>query len=179
MTVFYLLRHGYANYDFPEKNDLGILARQLAPLTYEGCRQIEEVAQKLRNFSAELILSSPITRALQSAAILSRRLDLPINVELDLHEWMPYLTCTTEQQNLIRNAYREIMGHNEDLPHPPIADWETLFSLRQRVQNVLRRYIDLSNVIVVTHGVIISGLTGEEVQPAGFQRYRYEHATNF
>lgn len=37
-------------------------------------------------------VSSPYTRALQTAAIISQKTNIDITVEMDLHEWMPDLT---------------------------------------------------------------------------------------
>lgn len=41
-----------------------------------------------------MILSSPYTRALQTAAILSRELNIDLQVEFDLREWQPDGGCS-------------------------------------------------------------------------------------
>jgi broad specificity phosphatase PhoE len=50
---------------------------------------VEAALQQIRPLDIRLILTSPMTRALQTAALLSRALDLPLAVEFDLHEWVP------------------------------------------------------------------------------------------
>lgn len=84
--MFYFIRHGST--DYSERNtkiyqDFGV---NLAPLSPEGVQQIKASAKDSRLQGADIILSSPYTRALQTAAILSRELCADIIVETDLHE---------------------------------------------------------------------------------------------
>ena len=84
----YLVRHGKT--DYSEKNTkiyqgFGV---NLAPLSASGIAQIQKTAKDPRLKKARLIVSSPYTRALQTAAILSKELGLDIAVETDLHEWI-------------------------------------------------------------------------------------------
>ena len=48
--------------------------------------QAEAAARDPRLKNAEFIVSSPYTRALQTAQIISRETGLPVAVDLDLHE---------------------------------------------------------------------------------------------
>lgn len=174
MTVFYLLRHGHANYDLADEKRFEGITRHLVPLTSRGLAQIGSIIDEMGSFHAEIIVSSPITRALQSAAILSRRLDLPLEVEFDLHEWIPDLTFTFDQESLIRNAYREMISLDGEWPQNRPKNWEPLSCVRQRVKNVLRRYCSFSSLIVVCHGVIITSLTGKEVDTGNYQTYVFD-----
>ncbi len=178
MTVFYLLRHGHANYELAKEKRLGEMTRHIVPLTPQGLDKVEQIAEELSSFHAETIVSSPITRALQSAAILSRRLDLPLEVEFDLHEWIPDLTFTNDQESLIRNAYREMISFNGEWPPELPRNWEPLSSVRQRVKNVLCRYCSFGRVIVVCHGVIITSLTGKEVKTGNYQTYTLDRGSH-
>ena len=63
--------------------------RSFAPLSEKGIHQAEMTAIDDRLKSAELIISSPYTRALQTASIISRETGLKICVEVDLREWEP------------------------------------------------------------------------------------------
>jgi broad specificity phosphatase PhoE len=171
LTVFYLARHGYANYELADKQRLKGAFRDFIPLTSFGCNQIKQASQQLNKLQAEIIISSPMTRALQSAAILSHLLDLPLEVEFDLHEWIPDLTFTYNQSILPRVAYAEMMSLNGEWPKNEYRDWEPLSSVRQRVLDVLKRYCNLNHVIVVCHGVIISSLTGQEIDTGDYLPY--------
>ncbi|MBI3972625.1 MAG: histidine phosphatase family protein [Chloroflexi bacterium] len=77
MTSFWLLRHGETDWQLAGERRLIGAANDLVPLTHRGIEQIESAAVTLRQSAPQLILTSPMTRALQSAAILSRALDLP------------------------------------------------------------------------------------------------------
>jgi len=87
MTAFMFMRHGEFDYTFCDERKFIGHGRDLAPLSDKGIRQAEEAAKDPRLLGAELIISSPYTRALQTAAILSKQLRLDIKVEVDLHEW--------------------------------------------------------------------------------------------
>lgn len=86
--MFYLIRHGEPDYSEASTkmyHDIGI---ELSPLTENGRIQIKKVAEDPRLQNASIIISSPFTRALQTAAILSKELGLDMIVETDLNEWM-------------------------------------------------------------------------------------------
>ena len=79
--MFYFVRHGKT--DYSQKNTMFYQGwgTQLAPLSETGVAQIERTAQDERLRGAELILSSPYTRAVHTAAILSRALGAPIAID--------------------------------------------------------------------------------------------------
>src|SRR4051794_3116079 len=86
MGTVYLVRHGETDWALVNGRRLIGAANDLAPLTSEGTSQILAAAERLRDERVGLLLASPMTRALQSAALLSRVLDVPLQVEFDLHE---------------------------------------------------------------------------------------------
>ena len=86
--MIYFIRHGQADYSEKDSKIYQGFGNHMAPLSPRGIQEIEETAADPRLHQAKLILSSPYVRALQSAAILSRRLQLPLQVETDLHEWL-------------------------------------------------------------------------------------------
>ena len=85
MTVFYLIRHGEPTYQ--PVNDRNFIGHglDLAPLTEIGIQQLKETSKDNRLKNCEVIVSSPYTRALQSASILSKELGIDIEVDVDLH----------------------------------------------------------------------------------------------
>ena len=79
MAFFYLIRHGEPDYcNMLEKGFYGF-GRSFTPLSETGVKQAEKIAKDKRLKTAELIVSSPYTRALQTAAIISRETGLKIN----------------------------------------------------------------------------------------------------
>ena len=83
------IRHGEPDKNIIDSRGFVGMGRDMAPLTEKGIRQAEEVALNSNLENAQVILSSPYTRALQTAAIISRRTGLEIKVEVDLHEFIP------------------------------------------------------------------------------------------
>jgi uncharacterized phosphatase len=126
---------------------------------------------RLRAVGAEIIPSSPTTRALQSAALLSRALDVPISVEFDLHEWIPDLTWRYDQEAVADAAYREMMDLSGEWPAGETRNWEPLSKVRERVTAVLGRYTHLRRLIVVMGNVAIYSLTGQDLRTGTFTEY--------
>ena len=88
MALFYLIRHGQPDYEAVNKLGFYGFWRSFAPLSECGLKQAEETAKDIRLLDADLIICSPYTRALQTAAIISREIDKEIVVEPELHEWV-------------------------------------------------------------------------------------------
>ncbi len=61
--------------------------------------------------SLYIIVSSPYTRALQIAAIISKNRQLNIKIELDLHEWMPDLSFQYSSKEQASKANRLCIEH--------------------------------------------------------------------
>jgi broad specificity phosphatase PhoE len=76
MTLFYLIRHGEPYWEINEQYKLKGHGRDLAPLTPNGVKQVYITSKDKRLKEAEIIVSSPYPRALQTAAILSKELQL-------------------------------------------------------------------------------------------------------
>ena len=76
MTI-YLMRHGEPTYRDTTALGLPGMGAELGQLRPEGIRQAEEAAKDPRIQDADLIVASPYPRALQTAAIVSRRIDRP------------------------------------------------------------------------------------------------------
>ena len=74
MTTFYLVRHGEPTYKPVDVRKFIGHGRDLAPLTKNGIEGVKKTANDSRLKNCEIIVSSPYTRALQTAAILSKEL---------------------------------------------------------------------------------------------------------
>ncbi len=85
MTKFIMVRHGEPDYSFVKLRGFIGHGNDLAPLTNKGIEQIKNAAKNSRLVDAEIIISSPYTRALQSAAIISGMLGLNIQVEIKIY----------------------------------------------------------------------------------------------
>jgi broad specificity phosphatase PhoE len=173
VATVYLVRHGETDWALVNQRRLIGAANDLAPLTDEGARQILAAAERLRRAHVGLLLASPMTRALQSAALLSRALEVPLHVEFDLHEWVPDLTYSWDSPAQVVAAYEDLLRAGGEWPaEDPRPRWEPRSAVRRRVQGVLARYAGLDTTIaVVTHAGVITALTGHDAALAEVVSY--------
>ena len=169
MTTFYLIRHGEPIWDLAAGGSLKGAERgwaaHIIPLTDKGISQIENASKSLSTEGPQIVISSPMSRALQSAAILSRILDLPLRVEFDLHEWICGWRDSMELVGETEAEMRELGG---EWPIGETRDWEPMSSVHGRVSRVLERYQTFQRVVVVCHEMVIFSLTGKKMGYAEF-----------
>ncbi len=153
-----LIRHGEARYDEVRLRKYPNQGFDLGKLSDLGVSQAEKVSKDKRLLDAELIISSPYTRALQTAAIISKNTNIKLTVENDLHEWMPDVDFTSSP--LVGEAYNDyIKNRGIDTPNK-IINWETYENLKKRTHNALKPYINkYKKVIVVCHGIVMTTFT--------------------
>lgn len=167
MARFILIRHGEADYSLAETRRLRGMGRDLVPLTAAGVAEIERAAEGLPPLS--LLLSSPMTRALQTAAIIAVARTVPVVVEFDLHEWLPDLTCMYDSVNAVAAAHEEFMRLGGEWPEGETCSWEPRSSVAARVRAVLGKYDhETKSVGVVCHGGVIEAVTATFVATGGW-----------
>lgn len=154
MALVYLLRHGEADYQPIREREWPGAAADLAQLSRVGVEQARVAAEELAEVGATTLVASPMTRALQTAAILAGRLGLPLSVQFDLREWPDGRPCT----------------------------WEPLSQLRERctaaLQNVIREPPGHEVVIAACHQMVIWSLTGDRrTQPGAWRAIDFPNGT--
>ncbi|MNI26772.1 putative phosphoserine phosphatase 2 [compost metagenome] len=171
--TFYLIRHGEPQWDINEQYKLKGHGRDLVPLTNKGVNQVYLTAKDQRLKGAEIIVSSPYPRALQTAAILSKELGLEIMVEFDLREWQPDLTFEYDSLERLKE-----LGDDYDANHgvyPPGVNkpWETKELLKNRMEKAIDKYLEFQKVIITGHGMAFRTLVGEvgEIPHASILEY--------
>ena len=124
--------------------------------------QAERVALAPELLNCQLLLSSPYTRALHTAAIISRVTGLHLRVEMDLREWQPdrtHLYDSTKDVWASQDAYDAHKG-----VHPPGEPplWESTAEMIARLPPVLDHYLHegWDKLAIVAHGMVIGRLTG-------------------
>lgn len=155
MTTFYLIRHGEPDWALNEKYKLKGHGRDLPHLTQRGIEQAKEAATDSRLKNSEIILSSPYTRALQTAAIISKEIDVDIVVEFDLREWQPDLNFETDNLEDLKRIIQDYEKNNGIYPLGEKRTWETKEMMKNRMDLVLKKYSGYSFVSVVAHEQII------------------------
>lgn len=159
--MFYFVRHGKTDYTARNTKIYQGFGVNLSPLSETGVQQIQATARDPRLQGADLILCSPYTRALQTAAILSRELNVEIAIETDLHEWLANRNYIYEDDAVAESAYAAYEAAGGCPPSGEIPLWEDAAAIRARVLPVLRQYAHLPCVIVACHGMMIQAVTGK------------------
>lgn len=162
-----LIRHGKPDYAPVDERGFIGHGRALAPLTPEGVEQAECAADSPELKGVQLLVASPYTRALQTAAIISRKTDIPLTVEVDLREWQPDMTyqCRTSEESFA--LHQDFWACKGEYPEGESRKWETINQIIARIDPVYRRYYDAGyeKIAVVAHGGVIRRLTGKGIVP--------------
>lgn len=145
----YLIRHGQPDYSWINSND-NIMTSSYAPLTEKGVQQAIELRKKI-NINDKIIISSPFTRALETARYLANGKE--IIIENNLHEWLPSKSYNyvINDFSVINNAYKNNNGEFCD-----DYDYETKQELYDRMQKMIDKYKDNKKVIFVCHARLIA-----------------------
>jgi broad specificity phosphatase PhoE len=155
VTKLILIRHGEPDYNYVTERGFKGHGMDLGQLTSEGIQQAKAAAKDHRLDGAQLIVSSPYTRALQTAAIISKERSLDIDIELDLHEWLPDLKFDYISDEEVGVSARECTACRGEYTDEEPKNWEKLSSVAARAFKSLEKYLDYDKIIVVTHGVVM------------------------
>lgn len=162
----YMIRHGKADYSYGDTHNFIGHGHDLAKLDEEYIGDVIETSKDKRLREALLIVSSPYTRALQTAAIISKETGLDIKIEHDLREWEPDITYQYKAKEM-KEYYKDYHKNNGIAPLNKLVKWETKEHLRNRVQSVIDKYKDYECIIFVFHQMAIQSVTNiEKIEPA-------------
>lgn len=142
-----LIRHGETDWTKARR----LQGREDIPLNVEGLAQADAVAEYLRATDWDCILSSPLSRAVQTAEVIARKLYLPDVIKDACFMERDYGKASglTPKERKLRFPDRQ---------YENMEDWE---ALRDRVYGGLTRYIRAcrgKNMIIVSHGAAINAL---------------------
>ena len=156
------LRHGEPDKACVDERGFIGQGRDLAPLTELGIRQANEVSNNPKLEGGQIVISSPYTRALQTAAIISKKTGLDINVEVDLHEFIPDKTFMVRGEEENKSLHIDFMKCQGKYPEGEIRKWETISEIIKRSKAVMDKYYNLGykKIIIVAHGGVIRRYTG-------------------
>nr|DAM47274.1 MAG TPA: broad specificity phosphatase [Caudoviricetes sp.] len=152
------VRHGEPDYRELEERSYTGFGMDLAPLSEKGRQQAQELCQNSLLQSADLLVTSAVTRALETAFYVSCATGLPLRVEPLLHEWQVYESGTDNFEKA-RTMFLENKG--ELPPNSPIQ-YETAEEMKARFLETMIKYRDYQTVIVVTHNMLIRQFVSDE-----------------
>ena len=161
-----LVRHGQSEFNVVfsvTRRDPGIRDPRL---TEEGRRQAEAAAEALAGHGIERLIASPYSRALETAEIVARRLDLAITVEPLVGERAAFACDVgTPRGDLMARWPHLTLDHLAEEWWPALEESEDRLSARCTAFRAhMTTQPDWRGVAVVSHWGFIRGLTGLTVQ---------------
>lgn len=161
-----LLRHGQSEFNAAftgTRRDPGIPDPKLTPL---GHAQAEEAAEQLAGEGLRRILSSPYTRALQTAQAVARRLALPIIVTPQVRERYAFSCDIGSPASELKRAWPGIdLDHVEEIWWPAIEEPDHQIEARAALfRGEMAALPDWADTLVVCHWGFILAMTGERKQ---------------
>ena len=168
----YMIRHGVPDYSYADEHGFIGHGNDLSQLDMNFIGDVFKTAKDERLKNAELIISSPYTRALQTAAIISKENNIDIVVEPDLREWEPDLTYQYKGVNM-RDIFKDYVTCGGIKPTDRKVNWESKEELRKRIENVINKYKETNKcVIFVYHQTAMQSIIGNvKFEPAEIVEY--------
>ena len=150
MTQLYIIRHGeYIHSDEPPY-DLG--------LSSEGILQAQKLRDRLarENLDVDVLISSSMARAIQTAEILAPVLKLQFEIEPDLDEWRNQgVNGLTEAELASQFDSLPADQHAYISPGPGLETWgEFGFRVCNALNRICQKYSNMTMAIVAHGGTI-------------------------
>lgn len=145
-------------------------------LTAEGRRQIAAAAESLSQLSLRRVVSSPYTRALETAEIVVSRLNLPVAIEPLVGE-RGHFACDigTARSKLLRRWPQHHFGEFGEEWWQFGESEETFATRCHKFREAVAALEDWPEVLVITHWGVIRSLTGRSVANGEWVRF-HPHA---
>ncbi len=156
---FYIFRHGEC-----PLNVTGHVQGQSidGELTERGRQQAHLVGKKLRNRHIEIIISSPMKRARQTAAIVACHIGCPIIYDerfIEVNMGVAEGLHTSEIERRYGTLYKKWRNCKLDDTQTRFDGGETKAEVRGRIFEALNEYVSENryiNIAVSAHGIVIS-----------------------
>jgi broad specificity phosphatase PhoE len=136
-------------------------------LSEEGRQRTERLAGHLIQYHPEIIITSPEPKATETAEILAKRLQLPIQVIEDLREHDRSLV-----PHLSKGEFEAVVREFFERPGSLVFGSETADQAQERfslaVDSALSQ-INNSKIVIVAHGTVISLFVARLTGRPGFQ----------
>jgi broad specificity phosphatase PhoE len=167
-----LLRHGQTIFNIvfgSQRVDPGVPDPALTP---DGRAQAAAAGESLKAAGISRIVTSPYTRALQTADIIVQALGVPVEVEPLIRERSAF-ACDigTARSDLTRHWRHLSFGHlDEQWWHPPPEPETVLAERCRRFCVAMAERDDWATTAVVTHWGVIRAMTGRRLQNGEMMR---------
>lgn len=161
MKRLYFIRHGLT-----EMNVQGVYSGSTeTPLTEVGRAQAKAAGQAAKDLGIDLIVSSPLSRAHETAKIIAKEIGYPV-ANIHLNEYLK------------ERHFGELEGQkwSPDLDLDGITDIETVDNLLERAKLALEwlETLPADTILVVAHGAI-----GRALRHHLLKEFPFSHPTRF
>ncbi len=162
MTKFYVVRHGESEYNIRRLIQGSGTGENR--LTEKGKKQAKELAALLKDISIDLLYSSHIKRAFETAEIIGKEHALPVNIDERLRERSQgtYEDMPVDEFNkLYTEKNWAVLSEEEKFNHKLNPSQESFTESNNRFTEVLLELAKKNpnkTILIVTHGGIIRGL---------------------
>lgn len=172
-TPFYFLRHGQTDWNVEGR----MQGHTDIPLNATGLQQAHSAALKLQSLPITRIVTSPLARALKTAAIAAEALNLPLHIDSNLKE-----RTFGSYEGSLRT---DIMARHNLTPHTPYdhllpPDAELWPATMSRAQNGIAHWLathPADTILFVGHGAFLRALhevlTNQHFEAANATPYHY------
>jgi phosphoserine phosphatase len=158
----YLVRHGES-----EGNKRKVFQHPKSPLSNDGLKQAEAVAERFNGVKIDVILASPYTRADMTAQAISQKLGVKVEHWDDLHEikrpseLIGKSIHSSEAKLFEQHLLNSI--HNSEASYQGEEGFEDLKTRSQKILNHLVKNHKDQNVLLVSHATTIKTIVFEAI----------------
>lgn len=159
MKRIILIRHGETSH-----NTQRIFQADNESLSRIGRQQVIDLSNKLAPLDSSIILHSPLTRAFESAEILSSRLGIASSEQKSLTEFRnpPQIRGKAYDDPTADRLYKTWLQDLEKTEGLNSPDIENYIDLYRRAQSALEKLLDRpeKNILAVSHSELIRAIVG-------------------
>ena len=138
--MIYIVRHGQTNWNLEKRNQ----GRKDIELNEKGILQAKETAEKLKGKKFDIVYSSPLKRAMQTAKIIT-------NQEI-IEDSRIIERSNGELEGKLKSEYQSLVDFTD--PNETRYNIEPLNDFRKRIENFFEEIVNKypkKDILVVTH----------------------------
>lgn len=162
--LLYLVRHGQS-----EGNKANIHQTAGIPLSEEGKKQAEFLAKRLKDVHFDLIYSSPILRARQTAEIINKLHGSPVEFWENLSEWKSPTQIRgkysedPEAAAIMTSIFEKLRKGDKTYKYSDEESYEELSNRAKQVIAHLEEKHKDQSILCVSHGTMIKAIVSQIV----------------